>query len=257
MNRTRPRNTLVYIFAIMIMAALPNLCASEPQDDEQSMRQDIEELKQDHAKILKELEAIKQLVAQNRGSKKATPFKPQDVSLKGIQFLGDNEAPVTLVEFTDYHCPFCRRHAKNTMPQILKNYVDTGKVRYGIREFPLESIHPQAFKLAQAGICGGQQGKYWTMHDLFLEKKVTDIDATAQAAGLNMEEFAACMADKATEQQVREDIKTATRLGVRGTPSFILGKTDSGNPDMLRALKFIRGAQPYSGFQAEIDGLLK
>ena len=148
---------------------------------------------------------------------------------------------MTLVEFTDYHCPFCRRHAQNTTPSLIKDYVETGKIRYGIRELPLESLHPRAFKLAQAAICAGQQGKYWIMHDLFFEKKVTDVDASAKAAKLNMSIFSTCTNDKAVEKQIREGIKTAGKLGIRGTPGFILGETNTNTPNTLHALQSLRG----------------
>lgn len=248
-----PRKPAVLLLLLLTSSFLISGCTSHHA----GVRQDLDTLKEGQNKIVAQLAEMEKLLKQGQPAKRKQAFKPQDVSIKGINFLGKADAPVTLIEFTDYHCPFCRRHAQNTAPSIIKDYVETGKVRYGISELPLERLHPQAFKLGQAAICGGQQGKYWTMHDLFFEKKVTDVEASAKTAKLDMQKFNQCMADKATEQQVRNSIKTATKLGIRGTPGFILGKTNTKNLNNLHALKSMRGALPYSSFQAEIDALLK
>jgi protein-disulfide isomerase len=87
------------------------------------------------------------------------------VSIEGGATKGNKDAKVTLVEFTDYQCPFCSRHFRDAMPQIDNDYVKTANIRYVLREFPLASIHPLAFKAAEAANCSGEQGKYWEMHD--------------------------------------------------------------------------------------------
>ena len=122
--------------------------------------------------IKKELAEIKKLIKQRPIAPKrqqAKAFKPSDINIGNSPFLGKPNAPVTIVEFTDYQCPFCKRFAKNTQTQIIENYVDKGKVKYVLREFPLKNIHPNADKLAQAALCAGDQGKYWEMHDRFLK----------------------------------------------------------------------------------------
>lgn len=220
-----------------------------------ALREDLKALKQNDEKILAQLADIQKVLRPAR-REPPPPLKPQDISIKGIQLLGKADAPLTLIEFTDYHCSFCQRHAIKTAPSLIKDYVDTGKIRYGVSELPIAALHPKAVELAKAAICGGQQGKYWEMRDLFFKEKVTDVTVPAKEATLNMEEFDQCMADQATEQQVNASITTAGKLGIKGTPSFVLGKTNSKNPGILYAEISIHGAQPYSIFKAEIEKML-
>jgi protein-disulfide isomerase len=86
------------------------------------------------------------------------------VAIGDAPVKGNPNAKLTLIEFSDYQCPFCRRHAENTLPSLDKEYIATGKVRYVFHDFPLEAIHPQAFKAAEAAHCAGEQQKYWEMH---------------------------------------------------------------------------------------------
>ena len=119
-----------------------------------------EEVIQGQKEIKQQLADIKELINEIPKPKKRKPFKPSDVSIADSPFLGKEDAQLTLIEFTDYQCPFCKRHVTRTMPEIMKEYVDTGKVKYVLREFPLKSIHPNAEKLSQAALCDGDQGKY-------------------------------------------------------------------------------------------------
>jgi len=105
------------------------------------------------------------------------------LDLSNRPFLGDKDAPVSIVEITDYQCPFCGRHAQQTLPQIEKEYIATGKVKYYVIDLPLEAIHSNAFKAAVATRCAGEQNKFWEMHDqLFVNpQKLTDWGASAAA----------------------------------------------------------------------------
>lgn len=187
---------------------------------------------------------------------------PQGQSLEVIiaeaPFMGSENAKVTLVEFSDYQCFFCRRHDRQVAPKIVREFVETGKVKYVFRDFPLSS-HPGAFKAAQAAHCAGDQGKYWEMNDLLFKHKKTlredDLRALGKSLGLNIDAFLKCVESKKHEKKVEYGLNEGRRVGVRGTPSFFLGLTDSGDLK-IEVRKFLVGAQPYLAFKRAIEALL-
>lgn len=145
------------------------------------------------------------------------------------------------------------------MPQIEKDYIKTGKVKYVVRDFPLESIHPQAFKAHEAANCAGDQGKYWEMHDrLFTNQKALGLKALpghAEVVGLDLPTFEACLSSGKHSSEIRADLAEGIKAGVRGTPTFLLGLTEP-NASKVKATRIIRGAQPYFRFKQVIDRLL-
>jgi protein-disulfide isomerase len=163
------------------------------------------------------------------------------------------------VEFTDYQCPFCSRHFQQTWPRLEQEFVNTGKVKFVLRDMPLEAIHPQALKAAEAARCAGDQGKYWEMHDrLFTNQNALarkDLTAHAQALGLDVAVFDKCVDSAKYTVKVRNDIIEAARGGGRGTPVFFLGLTEPSGTE-LKAVRIIRGAQSYAAFKDAIEPLL-
>ncbi len=167
-----------------------------------------------------------------------------DVSVDDDAIKGDVNAPVTIVEFSDYECPFCARHFEETLPLIIEEYVDTGKVRIVFRDFPLE-FHSYAQKASEAAECAGEQEKYWEMHDtLFENQKNLDVDSLkkyAEDIGLNTGEFDNCLDSDEMADEVKKDMEDGKDYGVSGTPgNFINGR-------------FVSGAQPFSVFQQIIE----
>lgn len=167
-------------------------------------------------------------------------------------FLGKKNAPVTLIEFTDYQCPFCARHFTNTFDQIKKEYVDTGKVKYVVRDYPL-GFHNNAQKAAEATECADDQGKFWEMHDmLFGNQQSLDTASLKKFAidlGLDSGKFDDCLDSGKHEAEVKKDFADGSAAGITGTPGFILlDKNGKG--------KKISGAQPFSSFKASIDAAL-
>jgi len=136
--------------------------------------------------------------------------------------------------------------------------VKTGKIRYIVADFPLESIHPQAFKAAEASRCAGDQGKYWEMHALlFTDPRAlngNDLVNHARSLGLPVGQFEACLNSSKHGPRVRNDLTEGQKAGVRGTPTFLLGVAEGNG--MLRALRLLRGAQPFSAFKTAIDAAL-
>ena len=178
---------------------------------------------------------------------------PADIDDDAV--MGDDSATVTLIEFTDYQCPFCSRHFEQTMPDIIKNYVDTGKVKYVVRDFPL-SFHPNAHKAAEAAECAGEEGKYFEMHDkLFTEQGTWSglSDATATFKGyakaLGLKKFDSCLDNGDMAAEVDADLAAGSAAGISGTPGFWVVSDDGKS-------KSISGAYPYATFQAAFDEML-
>ncbi len=172
--------------------------------------------------------------------------------------LGDKNATVTIVEFTDFQCPFCGRHFTETFGKIKTNYVDTGKVKYELRNFPLSSIHPNAEIGAEAAMCANAQGKFWEMHEkLFTNQATWSAEATpaatlktyAAAIGLNAGTFAKCLDGHETQAAIQKDLADGSAAGINGTPGFWIigpgGKTQQ-----------ISGAYPYDSFKTAFDSML-
>jgi protein-disulfide isomerase len=136
--------------------------------------------------------------------------------------------------------------------------VKTGKLRYAVRDFPLEAIHPQAFKAAEAAHCAGDQGQYWEMHVLLFQNQralgPAELTKYAGTLGLDGAKFQTCLDKALHAEAVKRDLAEGMKAGVRGTPTFFLGTIESG--DKVRVTRIIRGAQPAEAFKAAIDAAL-
>ncbi len=168
--------------------------------------------------------------------------------------LGEADAPVTIVEFSDYQCPFCEKFYAQTLPDIKKNYIDTGKVRLIYRDFPL-GFHPEAQKAAEAAECAGKQGKYYEMHDkLFTNRaslSVSNYKKWAKEIGVDTNTFDACIDSGETAAEVAQDEQDGASFGIQGTPGFFIGKTSGSS------VQLISGAYPYAAFEQVIEAALK
>jgi protein-disulfide isomerase len=187
-----------------------------------------------------------------------------EVSVDDDAVLGAKDAPVTIVEFSDYQCPFCRKFWTETYPQLKQEYVDTGKAKIIFRDFPLTSIHPSAQIASEAAECVRAQGgdaAYWRMHDkMFQEQNImdsgsatgsvtktvtfTDAELKTWAKALGFD-IASCLDSHQFASEVQEDMTDGQSYGVRGTPAFFVNG------------KLLSGAQPFSAFKAAIDAELR
>jgi protein-disulfide isomerase len=160
---------------------------------------------------------------------------------------GDKNAPVTIVEFSDYECPFCGKFYSQTLPQIEEKYIKTGKVKLIYRDYPL-GFHAQAQKAAEAAECAGEQGKYYEMHNLLFEKGVaggvSSFKAYAKEIKLDTAKFDQCLDSGKMSSEVQKDAADGGKYGVQGTPAFFING------------KLLSGAQPYSVFQQAIEAEL-
>lgn len=170
-----------------------------------------------------------------------------EISIDDDAIKGNENALVTIVEFSDFECPFCGKYIAEVYPEIIENYVETGKVRYVFRDFPL-SFHPDAQKAAEAAECAGEQGMYYDMHDiLFANQDALDVEsikAYAEELELDMDEFEFCLDNDEMAEEVAADMEAGKAYGVSGTPAFFING------------KMITGAQPYEVFEEAIEAAL-
>lgn len=210
--------------------------------------------------ILKELRQIRGLLERppRPGPTPPAQAPPQEkVTLKlgADRVLGRDDAPVTIVEYTDYQCTYCNRFHMNTFPELKKTYIDTGKVRFIKRDLPL-AIHPQAVPAAKAARCAGDQGKFWEMHErlsanpanLGMETYV----AYARGLSLDAASFEACTGSERHVEGIRENERSAAAVGITGTPSFVVG---AAKGDVLEGVRIV-GAQPFNVFDRTIREIL-
>lgn len=170
-------------------------------------------------------------------------IKRYDVPVDNNPAIGPDNAAITIIEFSDYECPYCKQWQDQVLPLLRQAYPD--KVRVVYRDLPIQSLHPDAFPAAEAARCAGDQGKYWQMHDkLFSMEYGLNADAYQKYAGdlgLDMNAFERCLSERKFKDVVQANLDYASNLGVRSTPTFFL----NGIP--------LVGAQPFDVFQQIID----
>ena len=170
------------------------------------------------------------------------PVHRVEVATNGAPFKGPTRAPVTMVKFEDFHCPFCKK-VQPTVAQVLSKYGN--KVRLVHRDFPIDSIHPVARKAHEAARCANEQGKFWQYHDVLYanapKADAADLKSYAKEVGLDVQAFEKCLASGKFQDVVQKDVDEGARLGVTGTPSFFING------------RLLSGAQPLEAFVGIID----
>ena len=193
------------------------------------------------------------------------PQPKAEASIDDDPIMGKADAPVTIIEFSSFECPFCKKFFNETLPQLKEEYIATGNVRFVYRDFTLPTQEPAATKEAVAASCARKQGgdfTYFAYHDFIFrltesggkgiwEEKYQKI---ASDIGLNIELFQYCLSDQPLVEEVKIDTTDGMNAGVYGTPTFIIGKTSMGkNVSGV----FLNGAQPFNAFKAIIDPMLE
>ena len=236
-----------------------------PADELAALKREIQALKEQQAQMQRELQAIKTFL--QTAMKPRTAEEPEVPGLVGAMIPTDGEpalgqagAKLTIMEISDYHCPFCKRHAQQTFPQIVNEFVNTGKARYIFVDFPIAQLHPQAARSHEAAACAQEQGRFWEMHTSLFgsvpAKEDAALAAQAKNAGLDPAKFTACLSSGRNAAGVQASVKRIEGLGVAGTPMTVIGLTPApGQP--MKVLKYVYGARPYADFKTTIDALLK
>jgi len=179
------------------------------------------------------------------------------ISLDDDPVKGNLNAPITIVEFSDFQCPFCARFHSTTLPQLEANYIDSGKVKFVYRDFPIQNIHPNAVPAALASECADEQGMFWEYHDMVFENQkkwqglsrnamIDTFEQYALELGLNTSDFNTCFESGKYGDEVKKDLQDGVSYGITGTPGFFIGN------DELGYVKII-GAQPYPVFEGLIE----
>ena len=226
----------------------------ETQDSATNLQ--VKDLQGQLSQLNQTVQAVAQLLQRQGGTgSPGQGLTPVKLDTAGQPSLGSANAPVVMVAFSDFQCPYCERFESQTFPRIKSDYIDTGKVHFFFFDFPLSQIHPNAELAAEAAACAEEQGAYWSMHDLLFRKQAEwsgKPNSTAEglfrlyAQNLNLkaDQFATCLSDRRYTQGIQKDLQAGLDSGVQGTPTFFI------NGQMLV------GAQPYEAFKQLIDAAL-
>ncbi|MEP6916925.1 MAG: DsbA family protein, partial [Acidobacteriota bacterium] len=230
-------------------------------DEVAALKREVQALKAQQAAMERDLQTIKALLQQLAGgtAAQADPFVSKSITLADAQSKGNAAAKITVVEVSDYHCPYCRRQTLQTMPQLMADYVNSGKVKYVFVDYPIAQLHPDAFKSHEAANCAGEQGKYWQMHDILFTnspaKEASQLVEEATMVGLDAGKFSACLGSGRHAPAINSSIARMRQLGVDGTPLTLIGVTPAPGAPM-KIVSSVYGAKPYAEFKAAIDEAL-
>ena len=252
------------LFMVLAAVFLAVPMAAHAAEDVHALKNEVEMMRKDMDEIKRVLISILPVLVKNEGvdgSQQVVPPQrvetPQSatVSIDGSPSMGKSDIPLVLVEFSDYECPFCARFNAEVLKQVKREYIDTGRLRFVYKDFPLP-FHQNAMKASMAARCAGEEGRYWEMHDALLENQqnIGDVDGLVKRTGLNAATFNECMKSRKYEDAVQRDLNDGRELGINGTPTFILGRLDASGKVTGNV---IQGAMPYAVFKTKIEALLK
>jgi protein-disulfide isomerase len=246
--KTRSRNLSVLI---PLAVFLSSQFAPAQQTSIDDLKKQVETLSQNMKTMQQEVQEMKALLQTRM---RVTPAQNAVLDLAGRPSRGESNAKLTLIEFLDYECPYCGRFSRETLPEIDREYIQTGKVKYVVMNLPLEVMHKSAFKAAEAAACAGEQGKFWEMHDrLYANQGALDQwKSHAEAIGLDVSKFEECLNSGRQAAQIRSDMAEAQKAGMTGTPGFFLARTDEKSTTIKTVTRLV-GSQPFSSFKAAID----
>ena len=254
------RRLLTVLASFLFVAPLMAQATPDTSRDLAAVKADLDSLKADFEIVKTQLAQMLRLMSQGTrqpGSAPPLPSGPVRANIDGAPFLGRADAPITVVEFSDYQCPYCSRFFAATLPALKTEFIDAGKVRYVFRDYPIDQLHPHARKAAEAAHCAGDQGKFWEMHDLLFRnaKALAPVQLAthARSLGLDGASFDSCLAAGRHSARVQQGIADAAAAGVRGTPGFVIGPTKAG--PIVEGTP-VRGAQPLDTFRRIIEQLL-
>lgn len=227
------------------LIVVPALCLGALAFMYSSLSSEIDALRESQRQIVSEMASMRR-----------TPL----VDLSTAPMRGNADAVVTLIEYSDYECPYCIRYSNETRPQIFADYVETGRIRYSFRDYPVDELHPAAIRAHEASRCALEQDRFWDLHPQLFSAPGTHGDdalrALADEAGLDMAAYDECFASGRSVADIRRTANEAAGMGANGTPAFFLGLYDPA-VGQVRILRGITGAQPYEVFAQNIELLLQ
>lgn len=183
----------------------------------------------------------------------AEPARQISLNVGNAPFIGRADAPLTIVNFTDFQCPYCNQFYRQTYGDLKKVFVDTGKVRFYSMDLPLSRNHPNAMGAAMAGRCASEQGQFWAMHDHMQGNPEAlsspELVTFAQSLGIDDARFRKCIESNKYAAEIEKDMRMASSLGVSGTPAFVVGKSTLDGVDG----QIVMGAVPLGIFQRALE----
>lgn len=229
----------------------------------ESLEKQIAELREGQRVLMEEL---RQLRAEIQGSAPRKDVVPAEepkpfvtLNVRGEPFRGSTNARVAVVVFSDFNCSHCAEFEREVYPRLEEQYLRTGKVRLLFRDLP-DRNDADAMAKSEAARCAGEQGRFWDMHDvLYLDHSPYSAESSAKwisAIGIEAEPFRACMESHRYRDPIRRSIALADRMGIRGTPTFLIGTCDDSGM-VIRSEEVFTGVEPIKKFQAILDRLLK
>jgi len=245
------KNSLSLVFAFFI--GVQGVSAEEWITEE--VLKQLSEVRQELKGLKEEVKSLKEAMSQPSRAQAKPSAGPIDI--KDSPFIGENSAQIAIIEFSDYQCPYCRRHYKQTMPQIAKNYVETGKVKYVMKQFPLD-FHAKARGASVAALCVEKlkPGRYFKAHESIFDGETALSEsgylALADSLDISQTQYKSCLGDPKMSQIVDRDMTQGQSVGVSGTPAFLVGKIEDGK---LVDGQLITGARPFSSFSSVLDRL--
>ena len=211
----------------------------------------------DEAMARLELRILQDQLPTKQAAAAAAAAEPVKISIDDDPIIGNPDAPITIVEFSDFQCPFCARFHIQTLPLLVEEYIKEGKVKLVFRDFPIQNIHPNALSASIAAECANDQNKFREMHDILFEKQsdwsrlgaadvLSRFSQYAADMQLDQESFDSCLTDRKHVSEIQNDLNDGRNYGVSGTPGFFVGNDDVGYVEL-------RGAQPFDSFKKVID----
>ena len=244
-------NTL--IISIIVAVGIASFFAGLYVSNFNSEQISEEEFKNEIAKL--ELKILEKQLPTNQ------PTLPAKISLKNNPVIGSPNAPITIIEFSDFQCPFCAKFHMQTLPSIMEKYINEGTVKLVFKDFPIQSIHPNAVPASIAAECANEQGKFEQMyHVLFKKQKewsnletshvIVSFNQYASEIQLDEEKFDSCLRNGKYIEEIQKDLDEGRTFGITGTPGFFIGNEKTGFVEL-------KGAQPFESFKKVIDNQLK
>ena len=243
----------VLIITIIIITGIATFFAGSYLTNFNSDKISQEELDNAIAKL--ELKILEKQLPKNQ------PTLPLKISAGNNPIIGNPDAAITIMEFSDFQCPFCAKFHTETLPTIMEEYIDKGTVKLVFRDFPIQNIHPNAVPASIAAECANEQGKFKQMYHTLFEKQkewnnletsyaITIFNQYASEMKLDEEKFDTCIRNAKYLEEVQKDLNDGRTYGITGTPGFFIGNEKIGFVEL-------KGAQPFESFQKIIDSQLE
>lgn len=248
--------TISILFSVVLLAG----CTSDTAEEDAKIHEELKALRSEVAQIHVAISDIHRIALRSNQGPTAAPNSNIEATKLALDwdndvFLGDASATIAIVEFSDFQCPFCARYHQQTFAAIKKDYIDTGKVRYVLKDYPL-GFHGEAVGAAIAANCAAEQDAYWGMRDdLFKNQRQLSpqlYSTLAQKNDLDMQKFDTCINSAEQKAKIDESASFGQQLAVNGTPHFFIGNIEG---EQLVNVRRVAGAQPLSSFSRVIDAL--